>query len=368
MTAEVPSASTATGSTRAGRIVLVVTLLAGVLAVSFGAGYRSSHAVLADGSAYLPRGHTVTHVNGETGLPDAELQLARTLATGKQRLEVVQTPSGGVYVVNNDTGEITAIDTSRMTPDGSVARVRSKGKLEVLPAGREVYLVDRERDTVELVDPRTLQVRRSQAVPGGIDGAVADRLGVAWVFSRSAGMLLEIHGGSTRRIHVVARPGARGYLTSIEGAPVLVRPDDDSVVRIQGGSLVTVRAEIPGDRELVVGQPDATGGILCVVAGMSRSMLLIDPASGRTRAVPLNAGDNPRFGAPVALGGTAYLPHYPSHRVLVVDIARGKQVGTIPVPGRSVQFSTMLRGGKVWFSDQYERRAVVADVNGDHET
>ncbi len=368
MTNKVQNVSAGVRSNRVGRIVLVVTLLAGVLAVSFGAGYRSSRAVLADGSAYLPRGHTVTHVNGETGLPDAELQFARTLATGKQKLEVVQTPSGGVYVVNNDTGEVTALDTSRMAPDGSVTRVQSKGKVEVLPVGSEVYLVDRARDTIDLVDPRTLQARRTQPVPGGIDGAVADRFGVAWVFSRGAGMLLEIRQGVTRKIHVVTKPGARGYLTSIEGAPVLVRPDDDSVVRIEGGEPVTVRAEIPGDRELVVGQPDATGSVLCVVAGVSRSMLLIDPASGHTRAVPLNAGDNPSFGAPVALGGTAYLPHYPSHRVLVVDVARGVQVGTIPVPGRSAQFSTMLRGGKVWFSDQYERRAIVADINGEHET
>ena len=60
------------------RVALAGALVASVLVVSFGTGYRASQAVLDDGSAWLVKGRTVAHVNAETGRTDAEV--ARDLA------------------------------------------------------------------------------------------------------------------------------------------------------------------------------------------------------------------------------------------------------------------------------------------------
>src|SRR5688572_29213361 len=94
------------------RVVLVLALLAGVTAAAFGIGYRASDAVLGDGSAYVQKGHTIAHVNAESGRSDAEA--ARDLATGRQRLEVVQVRPGEVYVVNNATGEVWRLPTDTL--------------------------------------------------------------------------------------------------------------------------------------------------------------------------------------------------------------------------------------------------------------
>jgi len=103
----------ATVRARFTRLVVVLAVLAGVLVVAFGTGYRASQAVVDDGSAYLVKGRSITHVNAETGRSDADV--ARELAKGDERLQVVQTPSGQVYVVSAD-GATTKIDLGEMAP------------------------------------------------------------------------------------------------------------------------------------------------------------------------------------------------------------------------------------------------------------
>src|SRR5690348_17805836 len=50
---------------RAGSALMAVMLLVTVLAVSTGVGYTVARPLLGDGSAFLARGHTVAHANGE---------------------------------------------------------------------------------------------------------------------------------------------------------------------------------------------------------------------------------------------------------------------------------------------------------------
>ena len=48
------------------RVALGLVLLAGVVAVTFGAGYRASDALLDGASAYVQKDHTVVRVNAES--------------------------------------------------------------------------------------------------------------------------------------------------------------------------------------------------------------------------------------------------------------------------------------------------------------
>jgi hypothetical protein len=125
-------------------------VLAAAGLVSLGTGYRASQAVLDQASAYLPKGETVTHVNAETGGPDATL--ARRLAEGRphrQQLETVELPNGRVYAVNRDTGVVSRVDTSRMdTAPVPMPGGMKKKDMELVSGGPDVYAVNRHDGTL----------------------------------------------------------------------------------------------------------------------------------------------------------------------------------------------------------------------------
>src|SRR5262245_21211777 len=202
------------GRDQAIRVALVLALLGGVTAAAFGIGYRSSDAVLGDGSAYVQKGHTVAHVNAESGKSDAEA--ARDLATGRQRLEVVQVRPGEVYVVNNATGEVWRLPTDTMQagrvdgvpatgagadnppqspgPQGeSSAAPRSRS--ELVAGGGAAFLHDPDSGKLSRLDgQRAVPV----TTPARIDAVVVDASGTAWALSKADGVLYEVVGTSVR--------------------------------------------------------------------------------------------------------------------------------------------------------------------------
>ncbi|GFJ81086.1 hypothetical protein [Phytohabitans houttuyneae] len=146
---------------RAGAALLTVATLAGILTAAAGIGYTASRPLLGDGSAFLGKGHTVAHVNGETGKSDAEV--AMQLATGKETLQPVRMPDGRLAIVNKDTGTVSYLDAATLAPDAPAEqRPTSKGRIEPVPTESDGYLVDQERDTVEkITKPGQSPPRRS---------------------------------------------------------------------------------------------------------------------------------------------------------------------------------------------------------------
>ena len=130
-------------------------LLVTMLAVGTGVGYSVSRPLLGDGSAYLSRGHTVAHVNGETGKSDA--QTAVQLATGSEAVQTVRLPDGRIAVVNKSTGTTTILDGSTMTPVGApTPDPGAKDQVEAVATDSGGYLIDKKGGTVsELAPPAT---------------------------------------------------------------------------------------------------------------------------------------------------------------------------------------------------------------------
>ncbi|MEP7021138.1 MAG: hypothetical protein ABI808_10825, partial [Pseudonocardiales bacterium] len=135
---------------------IVTALVAGGLMASLGAGYSVSRALLSDGSAYVAKGTTIAHVNGESGKLDA--QLAGNVASGKQGLQVVKLPSGQLIVVNQRTLAVTAVDASTMKPVGVVLPgEQAPGVLDrptavqVIASGQAGWLVDAIHGYVALI-------------------------------------------------------------------------------------------------------------------------------------------------------------------------------------------------------------------------
>src|SRR5262249_27283399 len=124
-------------------------MVAAALAAGLGVGYTVTNPVLGDGSAFLPRGHGVVHVNGEAGRSDAEVALQ--LATGTEQLQTVRLPDGRLVIVNKSTGTVTYLDGPTLTPSGpthtSAPNVEHKSP-EALATSTDGYLVNKGDDTV----------------------------------------------------------------------------------------------------------------------------------------------------------------------------------------------------------------------------
>jgi outer membrane protein assembly factor BamB len=349
-----------------GRTTVALPLAVAVLLVSFGTGYRSSKVVQHDGSAWLAKGRTAAHVNGETGRSDAEV--ARDLATGRQRLEVVQTPSGEVYAVNHDTGTVTRIDTATMRPAATRKHPASSGEVEVVAGGRSTYVVDRRQGKVHQVDPKTLAPMRTVDLPGGIAGAVVDGTGTCWALEGRRGRVRRIvDGHAASEVDVGADQGAR--LTLVGDRPVVVKPASGEIVALDGDRAATpVRLPAPPGERIQVSLPASSGSTAWVALGERGELVGVDLDSGRSRSVGLvgrqdQGGVRPAFGPPVAAGGRVYVPDYTNRVVRVVEAGNMRRLPNVPVPGRG-EFELFHRNGKVWINDPYRQEGTVIGSDG----
>jgi hypothetical protein len=345
---------------------LALPLLSAVGLVAFGTGYRASTAMQNDGSAWLVKGRTVAHVNGETRRADADV--AKDLATGKQGLEVVQTRSGDVFVVNDDTGEVTRIDTGTMTPaqkrQESGKDESGKDKVDVLSTGESTYLIDRQHSKVQEVDPKTLMTERTVDVPGRIDDAAVDDAGNCWVLDGKRGRLQRIvDGQGAGEVAVGSGRGMR--LTLVGGHPVVVEPTSGQVVRVDGNHAVPA-AHLPVSlgRQVEVNAPTAAGSTAWLAVRSRGELVSVDVDTGRWRPLSLNVTEGADLGPPVAAFGRVYVPDYTDRLVLVVDASSMKRLQDVEVPGHSPQFQLFLRNGKVWANDPYDQKGRVIGSDG----
>ena len=360
------------------RVALVMALLAGVTAAAFGIGYRASDAVLGDGSAYVQKGHTIAHVNAESGRTDAEA--ARDLATGRQRLEVVQVRPGEVYVVNNATGEVWRLPTDTLQPGkvdgvpppavpaGGVGETpptqgpqgqtpEAKPRSELVSGGGVAYLHDSESGKLS-----RLEGQRAEPVtlPARADAVVVDGSGTAWVLSKVDGVLYEVSGTNVRGMQTVAVPNEAARLTLVANHPVVLLPERRS------GGVIRVIGSGDGPAELVVGaQPDGAlhmarpsegPPVLVVLQQRDDTLVTVDLKSGEERQLRLEGRSGPRsYGNPVITRDHVYIPDFNRRQIIVVQLKPLRQLRSVPVPGREPSFDVFERDGLVWVNDPYAR-------------
>lgn len=348
---------------RAGSALVAVMLLVTVLAVSTGAGYSVARPLLGDGSAYLARGHTVAHVNGETGKSDA--QTATELATGSQPVQTVRLPDGRVAIVNKTTGTVTIIDGSTMAPTGApLTGAGAGGSLDALATDSSGYLVDRKTGTITELAPPGKTAAPAVPVPQGILAAVPAGDSV-WVLTRTAHVIEVAHGRTVRTVRLGATVSG---ITVADGHPVAVTGD---------GRAYVIDSDQPhaiGDLGLsgptvVFGSWRGAGRYVLAVDRTSGRVGILDPRTGRTTRANLPVSRGAKLDAPVVLGGAVYVPDYTTSRLWRVDATSGAVHRPLSVPGRHGEsFDLTVSGGHVWANNQYDRRALIVDGDGrDHD-
>lgn len=348
----------------------MVALLAGVLVVSFGSGYRASQAVLDDGSAQLAKGHVVVRVNGESGQVDAKLTGA--VAKGKETVRVVELPDGQLYVENTVTGTRSKVDTTTMQPQQLPPAAGKDARGSLVGGGSEMYSVDRTSGAVAWIHPRTRAVT-PVAKLGPVQGAEVDSHGTAWVLA--GGKLHEIRRTERRPGVDVGAAGEQALLTLVGDRPTVLRLTAGEAVRYGRTAGDVQRARVPDlarqpADQLSIAVP-GPGDVLWIAAQQGRRLMRVDLPAARVRSVELpQAGDREiRNGRPVVTGDRVLVPDYSARAVHVLDAATGRERRLIPrVPGNSPEFDVVARGSKVYINDQYASRGLVVDRDGTDRT
>ncbi len=337
------------------QLALVLVLLTCLSTVAFGGGYRASQALLDDGSAWVVKGRSVAHVNGDTGRPDAEV--AKDLASGRERLEVVRTGTG-VYVVNNDTGSVTTLDTATMSPEASRP---GTPKSRFVAGGGRTYVVDRERGTAEELDPATLQPRGSVALPAGVQDAVADDAGMLWVLGTDGGLVAV----RDRVVVTSGRAGAPGsLLTLVAGRPVVVDPEAATAVRWSSSGAERPVEVMPlrGVRpELAVPGP---GPVLYLALEGTGELVAVDLDQRSVRAQSLAVTPVTDLGRPVVSRTRIAVPDFSGHRLLLLARDDLRVVERVAVPTTAATFQVVVQGDRFYATDPFRRTGVLVEPDG----
>ncbi len=339
-----------------------VMLLVTVLAVGTGIGYSVSRPLLGDGSTYLSRGHTVAHVNGETGKSDAEA--AAQLATGDQPVQTVRLPDGRVAIVNKTTGTTTIIDGATMTPTGPpVQNHDGDGQIDALATDSGGYLVDKKGGTISRLAPPGKPASPSVAIQQGIITAVPSGDSV-WVLTKTSQVVEVANGHAVRTIRL--------------GAPVtgITVADHHPVAVTDTGRAYVVDADQPhllgelgvSGSGVVLGSWRGAGRYVLAVDRTSGKVAALDPRTGHAARASLPDSSGEKLDAPVVLGSDVYVPDYSKPQLWRVDATSGEvHHDALRVPGQAGDgFDLTISGGHVWANSQYDRRALIVDGDG-HE-
>ncbi|GAA4463303.1 hypothetical protein GCM10023170_069320 [Phytohabitans houttuyneae] len=346
---------------RAGAALLTVATLAGILTAAAGIGYTASRPLLGDGSAFLGKGHTVAHVNGETGKSDAEV--AMQLATGKETLQPVRMPDGRLAIVNKDTGTVSYLDAATLAPDAPAEqRPTSKGRIEPVPTESDGYLVDQERDTVEKITKPGQSPPPPVSVPDGIKAVVpcADSV---WLTTEKDEVVEVVSGREVRRFRLGAPLLG---LTVSDSHPIAVTADGTAYM-IDGETPRAVGKLGIAGTAVVLGAWRGAGRHVLAVDRASGTVAALDPRTGRGFTVQLKLKSRGDLAAPVTLGSFAYVPDYAGPSLWKIDLGRATAASRpLDVPGQPGPFELSVSGGRVWANNQYDRSVLVVDANG-HE-
>lgn len=352
------------GRERIARIGLAGVALAAVLAATFGVGYRASHSLLAGSGAFVQKGHTVVHVNAESATVDAEA--ARDLATGRERLEVVQTDPETVWVVNHTTGRVTRLPTATMTPTDAPQKLRTPARARVMTGGGQGYVVDPDSGTLNRLDSTSGQAQRVE-LPDKVTQVVVDSKGKAWAFAPKTGELYQVANGRLTDRTKVAEPQERSArLALVKDQPVVYRPAAGSitVASAAGGHPTSIPApQKQGAVRLGVGPTDRP--LLTALVPSTGELYVADIASGTVRATDVlepYAGSG--LGDPVVLGDRIYVPDQRLRQIAVLDLTSLRLRDTVSMPSGKDPFELFIRDGRVWANDPYAPTMLVFDRAG----
>lgn len=338
---------------------LAMALLVGSVAVALGQGASKALLELGDGAVWLPtdpRG-VVTLVDGSSGRPTAEIQLATGDGTS---LQVVYR-DGKAYAYDASTGVLTLIDDASMSSD---VAVQTGGDAEtlVLAGGGNAYVVEPSEGTLQVLGGDLQPAGDVIDLGGEVGSAVVDGDGLLYASLVGSG-----------RVVVADADGVRGTLkvTDSPVAPLTVVGGAVHALDVAGGTVRVLDVDSVAEVMPSGLARNADLGALLVSESSDSDIAVIDPRSCQVVVLAVSAGTSATvglpgdtcgdsFGAPVVVGTRVFVPDYSTGGTLVLDITGRDAPTEIPVradgPG---EFDLFVDDGNVVANDPGSNDAVI---------
>ena len=342
---------------------MAAVLVVAVVGVAFGTGYSATRALSSDGSAWLRKGDTIVHINGPSLRYDATVanRPVALAAAPSDPLEVVQDPSGQVFVADPVSHKVYEIDLSSMAPQP----VGQAGSAVLASSGAH-YVVAPAKSAVIPFNPQNLALAAPIHIPGGIAGSAIASDGVAYIGS-NAGTVTVISGG---RAHT-APVGAQSQpidVTLVGTQPVAIGTTDGQLHLLKPNSPASKNViSLPGPQGATVVLASALQpGSLWLIRGTQ--LIQVNLATGETQQVTLPLGHT--FGPPVANAGDAYVPDDTANVVLRYTPAMtlAQRIAVPPGVRGQTGIEVVVKDGKVWADDPTSSEATIVSPNGTTET
>ncbi|MEN3361874.1 MAG: hypothetical protein V7637_5856 [Mycobacteriales bacterium] len=332
-----------------GVAAVVIVPLAFVLARAD--GLRATREDLSGGGAWLasPSRGAVTLIDGAS-----EQVVSAVLAPGVRSgddLSVVQAgPSA--YLVSSTAGTVSRLDgaTDDTSTPVKFGDGGQGGSLQVFAGRSATYVVDGQRRTAYVVDPRTLAVRQRLALAGqpGAGQSIVDDAGRLWVVD-SNGLAWFDGAGKHERSNL---NGASMRLVLVAGQPVLVDPAQGRAGTLSGDgtvrrwSCLDLRAE---DKVELLGS-SAVGRVLAAIPSTGTLVASGDGGDDCGASVEVgNPGDD--FGPLAQSGGFVFVPDRTTGRIAVVDFAGRQVVANLTITKAGSRLELVAKDGLVFYND-----------------
>ncbi len=348
-----------------GSVVMSVALVAVLVAGMVGQeGHPSSKVALSGGAAWFPSPDvgTVALVDGTTVTRVTQVPVASKGDT----IEVVQAGSSA-DVLDHSTGQAVRVDGASLTAATPVALgTPNDGNLAIRSTGEVTWAVERRGTLAQQLDPRTLlPLGPPLAFPGNAAPPVVGADGTLWLVDGP--LLRSLRAGKVRTNTALAGV-ASAQLVMASGHPVVLDATSHRAIEVNpatGGRMHSACFDSADPRALLSGSNSKTA-LALAVSPTAGTLLISDLRQGGCRDVVLgDPSSQDRYGQAVESGGYVYVPDYQARTVLIVDPRSGKILARPLVdPVGNAHFDLLAYHGFVWFDDTAADTAGVVTLLG----
>lgn len=225
------------------------------------------------------------------------------------------------------------------------------------PATNLVAVAVRNPDRLLLLDPGTLAVRRSVALPGSVRHLQLGRPGgPVLVPAESASQIVQVFlpGGATRANDVQKQP--HDAAEAANGDIVVGNEFGKSISIVRAGKVIKTIADLKQPGGVI-----ADGDTIGVVDVGAFTLSTYDLAT-LTRTARVSAGSGPTHGNLIG-GDRIIVSNTRGNQMLVYSVAPLKQVGALALPGTPYGMAVDASTGTVWVTLTARNEVVGLDVS-----
>src|SRR5688500_9667890 len=256
----------------------------------------------------------------------------------------IVTPAGRLYVTNENSGDLTVIDTATRQVISTISLGKRPRGIKVSPAGTTLYVA----------------LSGSPMAPPGTDESklppldrTADGIGLDDV--REGKLLRVIQGGTDPEQTAITADGRRIFVANEDAGQA-------SVIDVSNGRVVA-RVPVGGEPEGVDLRPD--GKVVYVTSEEDNQVAVIDAATAKL-ITTFKAGPRPRATGFLADSSRASISAENGAAVIVVDAMAHKPIETIKLEGgdlvRPMGVVASADGKQVFVSTGRGKSVVVIDT------